>query len=74
MNDDISLISWDDPRKARQDIYQAVVTADGQHALVKAPSGTKSREMFMLLPHFTNHDVNRDQNILLIHIHFHLYF
>ncbi|KAK9830075.1 hypothetical protein WJX72_009617 [[Myrmecia] bisecta] len=34
------LISWDEI-KAQKDVYQAVTTADGLHALVKAPSGVK---------------------------------
>ena len=36
---DVSLISWDDPVLPVKEVYSAVLTADGKHALVKTPSG-----------------------------------
>ena len=36
---DVSLISWDDPALPAKEVYSAVLTADGKHALVKTPSG-----------------------------------
>eukprot|EP00891_Asterochloris_glomerata_P001393 jgi/Astpho2/1393/Aster-06247 len=35
---DVSLISWEDPVLPAKEVYSAVLTADGKHALVKTPS------------------------------------
>ena len=40
---DVSLISWEDPVLPAKEVYSAVLTADGKHALVKTPSGEGSK-------------------------------
>ena len=40
---DVSLISWDDPVLPAREVYSAVLTADGKHALVKTPSGEEGQ-------------------------------